>query len=163
MLHEDFFLNTFQLTRRKLNALRFSSKSIITSMHQTVSIIHHQSSMFFQPLKSEKPSWEMSQISVPRRRSSSSCSNSSIDSEFTHFKPIKRAPVHCKNSATIVKPVPRHDLKVSDVETKEEIHSKRKKTSQEQSATDFSEKRRKQHQQKQNEDYRNVFAEIPNG
>ena len=71
--------------------------------------------------------------------------------------------MHCKNSATIVKPVPRHDLKVSDVETKEEIHSKRKKTSQEQSATDFSEKRRKQHQQKQNEDYRNVFAEIPNG
>ena len=131
-------------------------------MHQTVSIIHHQSSMFFQPLKSEKPSWEMSQMSVPRRRSSSSCSNSSIESEFTHFKPIKRAPVHCKNSATIVKPVPRHDLKVFDVETKEEIHSKRKKT-QEQSATDFSEKRRKQHQQKQNEDYRNVFAEIPNG
>ena len=59
-------------------------------MKQTHVLTHHNSSLFFKPIKSENST----KGDEEKNRSLSSCSNSSIDAEFTHFKPIKSAPIH---------------------------------------------------------------------
>ena len=80
-------------------------------MKQTHVLTHHNSSLFSKPLKSENINIEDDE----KNRSPSSCSSSSIDAEFTHFKPIKTAPIHSFEFTSLVfKPVPRNILKENE-------------------------------------------------
>ena len=92
-------------------------------MKQTHVLTHHNSSLFLKPIKSENSNI----VDDEKIRSLSSCSSSSIDAEFTHFKPIKSAPIHyCEFTTMVFKPVPRNILKENESKSSQKMQHNEK-------------------------------------
>jgi len=86
----------------------------------TPTITFHPSSLFHSPKESfdtiREPNPTVDHYDPVRERSHSNCSSSSIDTEFTHFRPIRRAPVTGKR-VVIARPKPVRVTTVSSCST----------------------------------------------